>query len=107
MFARRRRAQPRHNLLPSDFSARAKFDRRRLRRRLGLAGPASADAAAHMLNEVRRSAFPTVQREPAPQYAAIDDPAVIARSAPGRDVRAISPYIFEGFKAPSHRPAIG
>src|SRR3546814_4002841 len=103
----RRSAPSRHNLLPSDFIARAKCDRRRLRRRLELDGPASADAAAHMLNEVRRSAFPTVQREPAPQYAAIDDPAVIARSAPGRDVRAISPYIFEGFKAPSHRPAIG
>src|SRR3546814_20548256 len=83
----RRRAQPRHNLLPSDFIARAKFDRRRLRRRLELDGPASADAAAHMLNEVRRSAFPTVQREPAPQYAALDNPAVITSSAPGPDLR--------------------
>ena len=59
-------ALPRHDFLPFGFMARPEFDRWQIRRRLELDGSAAAHAAAHMLHDIRRSAVPTVQREPAP-----------------------------------------
>ena len=100
-------ALPRHQFLPFGLIARPEFDRWQIRRRLKLDGSAATHAAAHMLHDIRRSAVPTVQREPAPQHAAVHNTAMIAESAPNSHVRAFSPDLFEGFKASSHGPAIG
>ena len=96
-------AQPRHHFLPFRLVTRSEFDCRRFCRRLKRYWSAPADGAAHVLEHVCRSAIPSVQREPAPQYAPVHDTLMIAESASYRDVGAVSPDFFERFKTASHR----
>lgn len=65
-LARRPMTLPRHDFLPFGLITRPEFDCWQIRRRLELDRSAAAHAAAHMFHDVRRSAVPTVQREPAP-----------------------------------------
>ncbi len=72
---------PRYHVLPFGFITWPKFDGRQICRLSHLHRSTSTHAAAHMLNNIAGAIVPTVQREPTPQYAAVDDAAMIAKSA--------------------------